>query len=280
MTKIVKHKDAQSFLKMSESFLQKNETRNNLLIGLANQMVKAQREMDGGELFYCLLEDDKVVGCAIRTNLETPLTTTQIDKVHLPILVKKLRTDEVKLIGINGEIQTVKDFVGLYGLKTKIHMHLGLYELHKVINPNIPGTARLATMDDLEIATNFLSGFLIDCFDDDSVSKAQKMMIRNLTYNKVYLWIDENSSVVSMAAMTREGVFGAAISLVYTPVELRGKGYAKAVTAYCAQEILNSGKSLCYLHTDMKNPISNTIYQKIGFTKVGECLHYDFISSV
>lgn len=276
MSKIVKHKDAQSFLKMSGSFLQEYETRNNLLIGLANQMINTQRELDGGELFYSLIENDNVVGCALRSNLETPLTITKIKKESLPVLIKKLRTDEVKLIGINGEIQTVKDFVGFYGIKTKVHMHLGLYELHEVIPPNIKGEGRLATMDDLEVATGFLRGFLIDCFDDDSEEKARKMMIRNLTHGKVYLWFD-GERAVSMAAKTREGLHGAAISLVYTSPEDRGRGYGRAATALCAQEILNSGKSFCYLHTDMKNPVSNLIYQKIGFVKVGESMHYDFI---
>lgn len=279
MSKIIKHKDALSFLLKSENYLQLDEARNNLLIGLANSMKNNQRELDGEELFYTIVDGDEIVGCAIRTNGDTPFTISKIDKQYLPVLTKRLISDNVKLIGINGDIDSVKNFVGIYGVKTKLHMHQGLYELREVIMPKVSGVARIASKDsqeDFEMATEFLRGFMIDCFDEDSAQKAQNLMKRYLEFHKIFLWIVDKRPV-AMAARTRQGRDGAAISLVYTPPEYRGRGYASAVTAYCSQYILDQGKSLCYLHTDMKNPISNSIYQKIGYQKLGEFIHYDFV---
>jgi predicted GNAT family acetyltransferase len=37
---------------------------------------------------------------------------------------------------------------------------------------------------------------------------------------------------------------------------------------------LKSGKKFCNLFTDLLNPTSNSIYQKIGYRKIGESKHF------
>ncbi len=279
MAKVVRHKDAESFLKMSQAFLEKREAVNNLVLGLAIGVAKNEKESDLGELYYSIIHDDEVVGCAIRTDFERPFSITEIKKEFLPILVKKLKSDEITLQGIVGFKQTVKDFVSLYGRRVKLSLDQGLYEISEVILPSgINGHARSATISDLKICTEFLRGFLFDCFDDEAAPRAEAMMTRNLKYGRVLLWINDENTPVAMAARTREGVRGAAISLVYTPPEFRGRGYASAVVANLSQDLLNDGCEMCYLHTDLSNPTSNSIYQKIGYRKICEFIHYDFIS--
>ncbi|EQC45598.1 GNAT family N-acetyltransferase [Bacteriovorax sp. Seq25_V] len=278
MAKVVRHKDANSFLKMSQSFLEQNESINNLVLGLSISLSKSEYEDNGGELFYSIIHQDEVVGCAIRTGEERPFSVTQIKKEFLPVLIKKLRSDEIKLQGVVGFKQTVKDFVSFYGHKVKMNLDQGLYELSQVTFPkNVKGSVREATMEDLEVCTELLRGFLLDCFDDEAAPHAEKMMTRNLKYGKVFLWISEENIPVAMAARIREGIRGAGISLVYTPPEARGRGFASAVVASLSQALLNDGFDICYLHTDLSNPISNSIYQKIGYQKVCEFIHYDFL---
>jgi predicted GNAT family acetyltransferase len=55
---------------------------------------------------------------------------------------------------------------------------------------------------------------------------------------------------------------------VYTPPELRGRGYASALTAAVSQAQLNGGRRYCFLFTDLANPTSNKIYQAIGYEPV------------
>jgi hypothetical protein len=38
--------------------------------------------------------------------------------------------------------------------------------------------------------------------------------------------------------------------------------------------MLEVGKKFCNLFTDLLNPTSNSIYQKIGFRKIGESKHF------
>lgn len=59
----------------------------------------------------------------------------------------------------------------------------------------------------------------------------------------------------------------ARIGPVYTPPDRRGRGYAAGVTARAARAILDAGATPC-LFTDLANPTSNGVYQRIGFEPV------------
>lgn len=57
---------------------------------------------------------------------------------------------------------------------------------------------------------------------------------------------------------------------------MRGHGYGSLVTALVSEKVLKE-KKFANLFTDMTNPTSNSIYQKIGYKKIGENIHFDFI---
>ena len=65
------------------------------------------------------------------------------------------------------------------------------------------------------------------------------------------------------------------VSGVYTPRSERGHGYASALVAALSQAILDSGLAFCTLNTDLLNPTSNKIYQKIGYYPVCDLTVYD-----
>jgi len=67
-----------------------------------------------------------------------------------------------------------------------------------------------------------------------------------------------------------------AVSLVYTPPERRNRGYASALVAALSQHLLDAGWQFCVLFTDLANPISNSIYQRIGYRPVSDFDEYDF----
>jgi predicted GNAT family acetyltransferase len=55
---------------------------------------------------------------------------------------------------------------------------------------------------------------------------------------------------------------------VYTPPQSRGRGYGTAVTAAVSQQALRAGAEDVLLYTDLANPGSNSIYQRIGYRPV------------
>ena len=72
-------------------------------------------------------------------------------------------------------------------------------------------------------------------------------------------------SLVGFGGPTPNGI---RIGPVYTPPELRGRGYASALTAQLSQRQLDCGRRFCFLYTDLANPTSNAIYMRIGYEQV------------
>ena len=63
---------------------------------------------------------------------------------------------------------------------------------------------------------------------------------------------------------------------MYTPPELRGRGYATALVAQLSSQLLAEGRRFCFLYTDLANPTSNAIYERIGYVRVCESAEIAF----
>ena len=79
-----------------------------------------------------------------------------------------------------------------------------------------------------------------------------------------------------MAGQGPHSSHGITVNLVYTPPELRGRGYASACVAALSQQLLDAGWEFCTLYTDLANPTSNSIYQRIGYRPVCDSNEYHF----
>jgi len=96
-----------------------------------------------------------------------------------------------------------------------------------------------------------------------------------ISSGRLFIWMDGEPT--SMAAWTGPTPNGVRISMVYTPPELRRRGYATSVVSTLSNMLLKQGKTFCSLYTDLSNPISNSIYQHIGYKPILDCYHYRFI---
>jgi predicted GNAT family acetyltransferase len=92
---------------------------------------------------------------------------------------------------------------------------------------------------------------------------------------EIYL-LRDGRRMVSMASLTRKVKDGQVISFIYTPPEDRGRGYAAELTASLSRYCLEKGSKFCCLFTQMNNPTSNKIYQKVGYRWVDEFLRIGF----
>jgi predicted GNAT family acetyltransferase len=63
---------------------------------------------------------------------------------------------------------------------------------------------------------------------------------------------------------------------VYTPADLRGHGYAAAVTVEVSRAALAAGATDVVLFTNATNPTSNALYQRIGYVPIADWAAYDF----
>ena len=88
----------------------------------------------------------------------------------------------------------------------------------------------------------------------------------------LYLWQGEDGPS-SMAGTQGRTPSGIRVSLVYTPPEHRGRGYARNLVAHVSQAQLDEGRRECYIYTDLANPTSNHIYAAVGYEPVADVVH-------
>jgi predicted GNAT family acetyltransferase len=140
------------------------------------------------------------------------------------------------------------------------------------VYPGVPGQARLAVVEDTDICIAWVMEFAAEAIPDDP-PPPRSAVERDLREARVLFWLVDEEPV-SMATIVRRTRRTAAISLVYTPPKLRGRGYAGAVTAALAERIFAEGRTTACLYTDVRNPISNRCYAKIGFRPVCDAYVY------
>jgi predicted GNAT family acetyltransferase len=134
-----------------------------------------------------------------------------------------------------------------------------------------PGRPRKATIDDTEIVIAFARAFLLEALPDDDQdpdTRARRFARRLAGDHGCHLW--EDGEAVSMAAIGMPAEGGERIGSVYTPPRLRGRGYAGALVAAVTQDALDRGCAYVQLNTDIENPVSNAVYERIGYERVGE----------
>jgi predicted GNAT family acetyltransferase len=73
-----------------------------------------------------------------------------------------------------------------------------------------------------------------------------------------------------MAGASRLIARSVRVAPVYTPPGLRGHGYAGAATAAVSQAALDAGADEVLLFTDLANPTSNALYQRLGYRPVDD----------
>jgi len=146
-------------------------------------------------------------------------------------------------------------------------MEQRLYRLTRVVHPvHVRGQARWAALLDADALIPWARAFLDEAVPDNPRQGVRGRIERSIAEQGLLVWEDEE--LVSMCARTRPTPHGASVSFVYTPPDFRRHGYASACVAELSQRILDSGKSFCTLFTDLANPTSNAIYQRIGYEPV------------
>ena len=138
-----------------------------------------------------------------------------------------------------------------------------VFRLDRVIHPAYsPGRLRPAGKADVELLARWLAAFYAEAVPELPATDFRALAASRMERREAYLW--EDGWPVSLATSSRPTAHGIAISAVYTPPELRRRGYAGSCVAALSQQLLDSGHLFCVLHADRDNPTANDIYQKIG----------------
>ena len=268
---VVVHETTQAFLDRATPWLLQAEAEHALILGIAGR-----GDPDRPALFITV-EGDGVVGAAIRTP-PYKLLLTRIPAEALPLVA-----DAAEAFGdlpaVLGPPETATAFGRVWaerhGLVARPGMRQRVFELTRLVPPERtpPGRARPAQSSDLDTIAAWHANFEAEV-QTTTPSDSRGWAEHHIGAGSVWLW--EQGGPVSMAAVIAQSPTGARVGAVYTPAPLRGQGYATAVVADVTRRALESGRRFCSLYTDLANPTSNAIYQRLGYRPVVDALDVEF----
>ena len=168
------------------------------------------------------------------------------------------------------------EYAARRGLTHAVEQSLGVFELVAVRPvPAAPGQRVIAGPTHAGVIQAWLEAFHAEATPHDPPVRADAGL-RVLASGRAHLWLDAAGAPVSYALNNRLVEGWASIGPVYTPPELRGRGYATALVAAASQDLLDRGCAGCTLFTDLANPTSNAIYERIGYRRIGTARRYAF----
>ena len=274
--RVLRHADAESFLKCAEPWLLKAEAQNNLILGLAHSL-RAEPSSDSSHPWLLSIQQrNSVVACALRTPPRA-LLVSRMEPAAVDALIHSLRAELPSLPGVIGPEPSAGEFAArwsrLQQQPSQARMRQRFYVLHQVRGnlPATPGHLRQATSSDLRQVAEWVAKFTEEAATGDS-DDPQEVAGRVIGRGQLYLW--QASNPVSMAAWTGATPSGRRLALVFTPPAERRRGYASACVAALSGTILSMGNSYCCLYADLANPTANAIYARIGYEPLYDVTQY------
>ncbi len=283
--RLTTYRDAGEFLARTREVLASNEIANNLMLGLASRLAASPQTSGAPPYLATVDQDGELIAAALMTPpypvtlYRSDAAATQVEAVF-GLIARDLVSHNWPVRSVSGRSPFAEEFTRVWaahtGASARVAMRERIYELRQVIPARpVPGQIRAATQADLELVTQWAGEFFAEALPDDPPADARDVAARRIASGDIFLW-EDGGRPVSMAAKTRGMITVICVNLVYTPPPLRGRGYASACVAALSQHLLDVGWKSCALFTDLANPTSNSIYQKIGYKPVCDFDQYAF----
>jgi RimJ/RimL family protein N-acetyltransferase len=168
------------------------------------------------------------------------------------------------------ELELVTAWAARTGGHGTPHMRMRQFKLG-VLTPPDPmpaGAARVADDGDRDLLVDWCTAFARETGAGDP-GRAERAVDDRLGHRGFTLW-ELRGEPVALAGLTREVAGVVRVLDVYTPPQHRQRGYGGAVTAAVSQAALMAGTSAVVLFTDLANPTSNALYQRLGYRPIGD----------
>jgi predicted GNAT family acetyltransferase len=274
--------DPAAYLGAAEPLLLGDEARHNLMLGIAGNL----RDHPGLYLeFRGWVADDE--GEVISTALQTPPYNLVLARPSSPggaeALANALWHERVEIPGVTAAVPEVEEFSGAWSrrarLDSQVRMRQRIYRL-TTVRPvqGVRGRPRSAADADRRLLLDWVHAFASETFEDVDPKAAERQVAARLDRGAggFALWEHEGKPV-SLVGWGGETPNGVRIGPVYTPPELRRRGYASALTASVSAKLLAAGRRFCFLYTDLENETANRIYGEIGYEPVCDSVDYAFV---
>jgi len=271
----------ESLLKHIQAELESNEAANSLMLGICGQLIRHPKRVKAAPCLKTVEDEHGLILAAVMTPPHKLVVYGHQGNLDggTRMLVGDLISEGWKVPGVLGPSEAAKGvaerWAEVTGVRYRLERRQRVYKLWEVVSP-VPerGRLRLATEPDIELVTQWWCEFHRGLFGETDQEEAGRAARFRVGEGDIYLW--ENGQPVSMAMKTRPTRKGISLSSVYTPPELRRRGYATACVGELSRMLLEAGWEFCALFADLANATSNRIYQRIGYRPVCDYDEYVF----
>ena len=271
--KVEQFHNVEEFLERTRPQLELNESANSLMLGLCGVLIEHPDWYEETPCLKTVTDAQGLVLAALMTpphNLIVYHHQGDLDR-GVAVLVESVLGGGWQVPGIIGQREVAavvaEAWAARTGNQSRVAQRLRVYELREVaIPPPQRGRLRLATENDVDLVTLWHGAFQYDIHGRADEERARRVTKTRIREGDIFLW--EDGQVVSVAMKNRPTRHGISVGLVYTPPELRGRGYATACVGELSRRLLDLGWEFCSLFADVDNPTSNHIYLRIGYEPV------------
>jgi hypothetical protein len=281
------YENVEEFYNVAYPFLLKHEAENNLPLVILISLKKSKNYYEEEKpLLFSLINNKELELIALRTPPHDLLISYTDNLEHINALVDELFKRKEKLPGVLSFKEAADTFANLWCEKNSLKCNLfrkeRVFKLERVSKEylgdrhfSVASKAHQTLV--LKWVEEMMREALIDV-TEEVIDQSKKTFAKEFEENRssFYLLFDDSEpvSMVRKAGKTPNGNF---VNYVYTPLSLRRKGYATECVAKLSKKLLEEGNIYCFLFTDLSNPTSNSIYQKIGYRPVIDENHYKFL---
>lgn len=272
--------DAGQFLERVQPFLVRREAEHCLILGLLDGLRSGEQWGSDPPLMAAAEDGGAVKAVALMTPPHNLILSWTADDSALDAIADELHARGVAIPGVNSSAEIARRFAlkwsELSGRTSRAQMAHCIYQLSRVTK-QMRAVGRLGepTQSDETLMRKWRAAFSMDAEGMNAEEAAKQAALPMPKSRHLMLWEVEGAAV-SMAGYSGQTPNGIRIGWVYTPPNNRGKGFARACVAALSKKLLDDGRKFCFLYTDLANPVSNHVYQKIGYEPVTDATVYSF----
>jgi|SRR5215470_1886626 len=263
--------DIGTYLATVDELLRSDAVRNTVLLTVLASLSR-RGPMTFGEAQPVLgwWSPDGVPRAAVLQTPPRPLLTTALPGDSAQQLARELAGRGLSLSAVNGRESEATALASAWraitGIAGRVRQRLRLYRLGALVQPDpLPeGAARIATAADAAVIGPWFAAFTAEIGEPEA---AGALVTDRLDRGQLMLW-EVGGKPVSLAGHTDVIAGVARVGPVYTPPDLRGRGYAGGVTAAASELAISRSASSVILFTDLANLTSNSLYRRLGYEPV------------